>query len=268
MRINTAITTIVLFSLTLLSFSSFAATCIDLKECPEPVKNLQQLADRKAPEAQLIVGMLYRHNRFYQGNEQEAFKWIRRAARQQPQYAFAQHLLGKAYLYGEGVEVNRDRAVRYLKRSAKLGLLDSQRILGKEYVSGKVLEKDLEKAKIWLEAAAKQRDFSAAIKLVQLLRKSDERDDIRAAEYWATESQSMRVNVRDISERIELDMALIEKVVERSKLLIRGRQPADSTCEAQSAEYLMGCIRNNYFLHKTQPYLEWLIAHKRLKDRI
>ena len=78
----------------------------------------------------------------------------------------------------------------------------------------------------------------------------------------------MRVNVRDISERIELDMALIEKVVERSKLWIRGRQPADSICKAQSAEYLMGCIEINYFPHRTQPYLEWLIAHKRLRDRI
>ena len=254
MRINTTITTIVLFSLTLLSFSSFAATCIELKECPEPVKKLQQLAERKAPEAQLIVGMLYRHNMFYQGNEQEAFKWIKRAARQQPQYAFAQHLLGKAYLYGEGVEVNRDRAVRYLKRSAKLGLLDSQRILGKEYGSGKVLEKDLEKAKMWLEAAAKQRDFSATIKLVQLLRKSDDRDDIRAAEYWATESQSMRVNVRDISERIELDMALIEKVVERSELWVRGKLPIDSHCRDENGDYKFGCVEANNFPRLTQSY--------------
>lgn len=254
MKISKEIISIVLFSFSIFAHFSSATSCIDLQECPQPIKSLQQLADRKAPEAQLMMGMLYRKDLFYKADQKKAFKWIKRAARNQPQYAFAQHLFGKAYLYGEGVEENKSRAVRYLKRSAKLGLVDSQRILGLEYYSGKRLEQDLNKAKTWLSAAANQRDFAATIKLVQLLRGSESRDDLRQADYWAAESQKMRVNVRDISERVELDLALIEKVVERSELWVEGKQPKDSPCRDENGEYIMGCIEANNFPRFTQSY--------------
>ncbi len=241
MKKLTSFSTLLVLSLAFLTQYAKASTCSGASQCPTAVQNLQAFADRKVPEAQLLIGMLYRQGIYYPNDPQQAFKWIKRAARQEFNYAFAQHLFGRAYLYGEGVEVNLSRAERYLKRAAKLGLVDSQRILGAELSSGKILEQDLDEAKRWLRAAGEQKDFSSTMKLIQVLRRADSEEAQKEAEYWADRSKDMRVNIRDISERIELDLALIEKAVERSELWVNGDVDSDSACRDQNGDWVAWC---------------------------
>jgi hypothetical protein len=72
--------------------------------------------------------------------------------------------------------------------------------------------------------------------------------------------QNMRLNVRDISDRVELelDLALIEKVVERSELWMKGIRPVGSPCRNLDGEYVLGCVEANNFPRMTRSYLRVL----------
>ena len=67
----------------------------------------------------------------------------------------AQYNIGTAYYYGYGVKLDKKKALKYFKESAKQGYDVAQFNIGIMYMTGEGVERDVEEAqKRWALAAA------------------------------------------------------------------------------------------------------------------
>ena len=63
-------------------------------------------------------------------------------------------MIGVAYMMGEGVEKDINKAVEWFEKASKFGIPGPMYTLGMLFEDGKEVKKDLEKAKFWYEKAA------------------------------------------------------------------------------------------------------------------
>jgi TPR repeat protein len=87
-------------------------------------------------------------------DDAEAFRWYRRAADQKN--AFAEYVVGDAYLNGTGVSKDVGAAIPWFRRSADQGNFQAQTGLGWCYENGLGVGKDLGQARRWYQLAANQ----------------------------------------------------------------------------------------------------------------
>jgi len=207
----------------LLSFPAFSFTCLDHSNCPQEISELQIYAKRKVPDAQLLMGLILREQYYVESAPENAFIWFKKAARKRPYFLMANHIVGKAYLSGEGTEVNLDRAIKYLSIAATQGYVDSQRLLGFEYLTGKNIPADTELARYWLWLAAEQNDLEAASKLIESYQSSSDKEDTIKVAYWQAKSKSFTTRARDLDNQMKIDSNLIAKVIEKSRLWVKGK---------------------------------------------
>ena len=108
------------------------------------------LAEKGDATAQLSLGIKYKHS----GNNREAVKWFRKAAKQGN--AAAQYNLGWMYAKGIGVVKDKWEAVKWYLEAAKQGNAAAQYNLGWMYAEGIGVVKDKQKAVKWYLEAAEQ----------------------------------------------------------------------------------------------------------------
>jgi len=114
-------------------------------------KRWVEQAEQGKARAQYKLG-----NAYLRGNEVDvdldrAVKWFKAAADQK--HAKAEYKLGYLYSLGKGVKKNSRTAFKYLKRSAERGYSPAQFYLGKMYASGKGTKRDYDAAISWMEKA-------------------------------------------------------------------------------------------------------------------
>ncbi len=210
--------------------SCFSMSCQNSESCLASINELKELAEKKAPEAQLLMGLLYQRGTYLPKEPEKSFLWYKRAALKHRDLSLAQHLVGRAYLFGDGVEPNRLRAEKYLKRSAKAGLVDSQRLLGHEYSTGLRLELDRKLARFWLSKASKQNDYQSTVKLAELLAASDNFSDQEEAKKLMHASSNMQRHNKEIIQMFDVGPELISSTIKLSKLWLDGKIEKKSLC--------------------------------------
>ena len=85
--------------------------------------------------------------------------------------------LGKAYYKGFGIQLNYEKAFKYLTISANLGNSESMRLLAACYRYGRGTAADSVKENEWLEKATKRRADKKAILILERRKKSSIEDD-------------------------------------------------------------------------------------------
>jgi Sel1 repeat-containing protein len=231
---------VITIALSIVSLPSRSLNCNDSNHCPSVLTEIESLAERKAPEAQLLMGLLFQRGEYFVKDPEKSFLWYKRAAMGKRGFTLAQHLVGRAYLFGDGVEPNMRRAVKYLKRSAKLGLVDSQRLLAQEYFSGKRLEQDLELSKFWFTKASLQNDYHSTVRLAQILRAGENQAEQEESKKLVEASKKMPINIKEVTETIEIGPQLFSSVIQHSNLWLDGKISEKMVCRAADRD------RNNH----------------------
>lgn len=115
--------------------------------------SLEELLDRAEAgevEAQVTLGLRYKHGMQLPQDFGEALKWLLRASRQGN--AFAQARLGAMYRDGLGAARNYAEAVKWFRKSADQGDSTAQLALGLLFREGKGVPQDDEEALRWLQS--------------------------------------------------------------------------------------------------------------------
>ncbi len=164
-----------------------------------PIEKLTELASTGDAKAERDLGLKYLAGDGVQANENEAARWLMRAAyRGEPTAEFwlatlyarghgvpedafqanhwyeaaakkgnrrAMHSFAVAYFQGWGVEKNYSEAARWFRSAAELGFVDSQFNLASLYERGAGLPQSLTEAYKWYAIAAKGGDKESATRV-------------------------------------------------------------------------------------------------------
>ncbi len=112
---------------------------------------LQPQAEQSHPEAQYLMGMMYRFGWGVDKDMSVALRWFEAAAAQD--HAAAQSELGKMHKDGRGVPADAAEAVKWFERAAYGGEGVAQLNLGRMYLRGNGVEKDAAAAYAWFSIA-------------------------------------------------------------------------------------------------------------------
>ncbi len=148
------------------------------------LKFWQPLAKQGNPEAQNMLGYMYRYGQGVPQDFEQARSWYRRAADQG--FARAQNNLGMLYRQGLGVKQNYQIAFQWFHRAAEQGNGGAQNHLGLMYYMGEGVPKDLIQAYKWASLAA-DRGVDPAIQALTMLRKEMTSSQIEEARTLARE---------------------------------------------------------------------------------
>jgi TPR repeat protein len=109
--------------------------------------------------------------------------------------------MGHVYIMGNGVEVDTDKGLRYIKKAAKMEFGPAAFQLGYFYYHGMYVEQDFSLARRWLSKAAKKGIHNAE-KLMVKLDGPDAEDNIKA-ELAETARQKKAARERQKDDQIE-----------------------------------------------------------------
>ena len=112
----------------------------DAEQYDKAVPKLQAAADKGQKKAQYRLGRCYDKGHGVKENNQKAFEWYMKSAKQD--YAKAMYQVGRCYLKGKGTQANQEEAKKWLKRAIN------------DPKHGSDILKDLRKAKADGEEAA------------------------------------------------------------------------------------------------------------------
>ena len=122
-----------------------------IKNYDAALKESTPLAEDGNGEAQVLLGRMYMMGQGVNQDRDRAMKWFKAAAVQGN--ADAQFFLGSIYLLPQQ---NVGEGLKWLRLSADQGMQDAQYLLGKTYLQGiKDAPQDLVQAAMWLLLAAK-----------------------------------------------------------------------------------------------------------------
>jgi uncharacterized protein len=151
----------VLMALLLLS----SPLCADYKEALKKgdygavLREITPLAQKGDAEAQSILGTMYANGQGVPLNYEKAVEWIRKAAEQG--FAEAQYNLGVMYDRGFGVLQNFTEAAKWYQKAAEQGIAGAQYNMGLMYVDGQGVQQNYVQAYMWLSLAAARGDQEA-----------------------------------------------------------------------------------------------------------
>jgi len=144
-----------------------------------------RIAKKGLMYAQSAVGFLFLVGEGVEQNKEEALKWLLKASKQgDPKANF---YLGSAYLYAHGdFEVNYKLALKYLTLSAEDGFVRAYYSLAKMYRDGRGGFLDYDEAEYWLTKAAEGEDVSAQYDLGCFYSDPDmgKQDDIKSLKWF------------------------------------------------------------------------------------
>jgi len=149
----------------------------------EAVAQLIRKAESGDPDAQYLVGRLYRDGPVLIPDSVEAQYWFDQAAWQG--MVAAQYALGQLYLTDDAEVHDTELGIQWLEYAAHHGSDLAAYRLGKEYLNGEIVERDSAKAQEYLTQSAKTGNQFAQYALGKLYL---ERGDKAEAHYWFTQS--------------------------------------------------------------------------------
>lgn len=144
---------------------------------------LMDIAENGDPDAQYLVGRLYRDGPVLIPDSVKNQYWFDQSARQG--YVPAQYALGKLYLADDSEVHDAELGIQWLEYAAHHGSDCAAYRLGKEYLRGKVVERDPAKAMDYLTQSAETGNRYAQYTLGKLYL---ERNDKAEAHYRFTQS--------------------------------------------------------------------------------
>lgn len=127
---------------------------------------LEPLAEAGSPEAEFVLGQMYRKGEGLVKSLADALPLLTRAA--EAGHAGAQNALGQLYETGEGVDQDFDTALHWFQRAAENGDARAQLDLGLHYIRVED-HRDFAQAAKWLRQAAEQNEPEAQYFLARLL---------------------------------------------------------------------------------------------------
>ena len=149
----------------------------------EAVAQLIRKAESGDPDAQYLVGRLYRDGPVLIPDSVEAQYWFDQATWQG--MVAAQYALGQLYLTDDAEVHDTELGIQWLEYAAHHGSDCAAYRLGKEYLNGEIVERDSAKAQEYLTQSAKTGNQFAQYALGKLYL---ERGDKAEAHYWFTQS--------------------------------------------------------------------------------
>ena len=141
------------------------------------------IAEGGEPDAQYLVGKLYRDGPVLIPDSMEAQYWFDQSARQGA--VAAQYALGQLYLTDDAEVRDTELGIQWLEYAAHHGSDCAAYRLGKEYLRGKVVERDPAKAMEYLAQSAEAGNQYAQYALGKLYL---DRQDHEQAYYWFSQS--------------------------------------------------------------------------------
>ena len=132
------------------------------------MEEIQKAAEQNNPDAQYVLGLLYREGIGAPQSDTKALKWFEKAAKQN--HSDAQHELGSIY-YEEGVHQSVTEALKWFKKAAEQNHPEAQYALGYIHIIDKEGDfYDSIEALKWFKKAAEQNHSDAQYKLGCLYR--------------------------------------------------------------------------------------------------
>ena len=149
----------------------------------EAAAQLIRKAESGDPDAQYLVGKLYRDGPVLIPDNVEAQYWFDQSARQG--HVPAQYALGKLYLTDDAEVHDAELGIQWLEYAAHHGSDCAAYRLGKEYLKGEIVERDSAKAQEYLTQSAKTGNQFAQYALGKLYL---DRQNQTQAHYWFSQS--------------------------------------------------------------------------------
>lgn len=149
----------------------------------EAAAQLTSMAENGDPDAQYLVGKLYRDGPVLIPDSVEAQYWFDQAARQG--VIAAQYALGKLYLTDDPEVHDAELGIQWLEYAARHGSNCAAYQLGKEYLRGEIVKRDPAKAMDYLTQSAGTGNQYAQYALGKLYL---DRQDPEQAHYWFSQS--------------------------------------------------------------------------------
>jgi CobQ-like glutamine amidotransferase family enzyme len=115
-------------------------------------QNDAQATEQKAVVTQFLLGVAYLEGQGVKKDGQKAFDCFQKAADQG--FPTAQFFLGKMYAEGREIGRNERKAFKWFQKAANKGHIEAQFSLGKMYAEGRGVEKNERKAFEWFQRAA------------------------------------------------------------------------------------------------------------------
>lgn len=161
---------------------------------------LRSLADKGVWAACARIGEIYeRGGRGVLRDMDQAVRWYRKAVFEADD-PVAHIGLGRAHLYGDGVELDYAKALEHLRKAHLAGLAEAAVYLGIMHLDGCSVSADLDQAERLLKEAATN-DFVLAFQLLARIEWSRRRYLKALAWTWRGFVASLRVSKRDPSDR-------------------------------------------------------------------
>ena len=131
-----------------------AALLVVLSACAAGLASLEKQAEQGDPHAQVALGMAYLRGNGVPQDEQRAVELVRKAADQG--HAVGQIALGAMYADGKGVPKDARTAVDWYRKAAEQGSAHGQLLLGAKYYEGEGVAKDSDRALQLIRQAEKK----------------------------------------------------------------------------------------------------------------
>ena len=160
-----------------------ARAALEADDLPRAAAIFTTLAEHGDAEAQAQIGYMTYQGEGVPVDKAKAVQWYRKAAVQGNRDA--QYNLAVAYAFGDGVARNDAEALLWYRRAAEQGSAVAQYSLGMSYALGEGAAQSDEEAMKWYSAAAEQGYADAQYKLGNIYRKGNgvERD-LTEAMHW------------------------------------------------------------------------------------
>lgn len=133
----------------------------------DELQTVRQSSTNTLASVQHVVGQAYLAGEGMPANETEAVRWFRKAA--ESGHAESQNSLAWCYAQGKGVAKDGREALNWYRKAAEQGYARAQCSLGECYASGNGVEKDLAAAARWFAKAAAGGDAEGQRNLGQAL---------------------------------------------------------------------------------------------------
>ncbi len=123
-------------------------------------KHFLEAAELGSPRSQNIVAAYYHEGRGVDKDDEKAFQWYKKSAKQNYIYGLAN--MGWAFYHGVGVSQDYKEAIVWYQKSAEKDHAESQYVLGYIFAEGLGVKKDIQQAIAWLKKAEQNKYKKAA----------------------------------------------------------------------------------------------------------
>ena len=145
-------------------------------------------------ESQYYIGKAYLYGMGIEKNVKKAFEFAKKSSSKNNSSGL--NLLGVLYQYGEGVEKNELEALKYYKEAANFNNTKAMKNLGKIYfLGGERITKDYGKAEKWFLKAYELGDTTASYDIAQFYASTEIKQCEKAIHYYKIYKNTNPINL-------------------------------------------------------------------------